>query len=168
LQGAAGYARSSTADSGPVARAYGRVIVFRPLPNQWHATARVEVGQVFAKRSVGVPDTLLFRAGGDESVRGYEYRSLGPVVNGAVTSGRSLLTASAEVARPISQRMPQLWGAAFVDAGDAAARFSDLRPKVGVGVGVRYRSPVGPLKVDVAYGVEERKVRLHLSAGMSF
>jgi translocation and assembly module TamA len=168
LQGAAGYARSSTADSGPVARAYGRVMVFRPLPNQWHATARVEVGQVFAKRQVGVPDTLLFRAGGDESVRGYEYRSLGPVVNGAVTSGRSLLTASAEVARPISQRMPQLWGAAFVDAGDAAARFSDLRPKVGVGVGVRYRSPVGPLRVDVAYGVEERKVRLHLSAGMSF
>ena len=168
LQGAAGYARSSTADSGPVARAYGRVIVFHPLPGQWHATARVEAGQVFARRSVGVPDTLLFRAGGDESVRGYEYRSLGPKVDGVVTSGRSLLTASAEVARPVSQRLPQLWGAAFVDAGDAAERFSDLRPKVGVGVGVRYRSPVGPLKFDVAYGVDDRKLRVHLSAGMSF
>jgi translocation and assembly module TamA len=168
LQGAAGYSRSSTADSGPLARVYGRVLVFKPLSRQWHATARVEAGQVFAKRSVGVPDTLLFRAGGDESVRGYDYRSLGPVVNGVVTSGRSLLTASAEIARPVSQRMPQLWGAAFIDAGDAAARFSDLRPKVGVGVGVRYRSPVGPLKVDVAYGVDDRKLRLHLSAGMSF
>jgi len=168
LQGAAGYARSSTADSGPVARAYGRMIVFRPLPNQWHATGRIEAGQVFAKRRVGVPDTMLFRAGGDESVRGYDYRSLGPVVDGAVTSGRSLLTVSAEVARPVSQRMPQLWGAAFVDAGDAAERFGDLRPQVGVGVGVRYRSPVGPLKFDVAYGVEDRKVRVHLSAGMSF
>ena len=168
LQGAAGQARSSTADSGPVARAYGRVMVFRPLPNQWHATARVELGQVFARRSVGVPDTMLFRAGGDESVRGYDYRSLGPKVDGVVTSGRSLLTASAEIARPVSQRLPQLWGAAFVDAGDAAARFSELRPKVGVGVGVRYRSPVGPLKFDVAYGVDDRKVRVHLSAGMSF
>ena len=168
LQGAAGHARSSTADSGPVARAYGRVMVFRPLPNQWHATARVELGQVFARRSVGVPDTMLFRAGGDESVRGYDYRSLGPKVDGVVTSGRSLLTASAEIARPVSQRLPQLWGAAFVDAGDAAARFSELRPKVGVGVGVRYRSPVGPLKFDVAYGVDDRKVRVHLSAGMSF
>jgi translocation and assembly module TamA len=168
LQGAAGYARSSTAESGPVARAYGRVMVFRPLPNQWHATARVEVGQVFARRSVGVPDTLLFRAGGDESVRGYDYRSLGPKVDGVVTSGRSLFTASAEIARPVSQRLPQLWGAAFVDAGDAAERFSDLHPKVGVGVGVRYRSPVGPLKFDVAYGVDDRKVRVHLSAGMSF
>ena len=168
LQGAAGYSRSSTADSGPLARAYGRVIVFKPLSRQWHATARVEAGQVFARRSVGVPDTLLFRAGGDESVRGYDYRSLGPKVDGVVTSGRSLLTASAEIARPVSQRLPQLWGAAFVDAGDAAERFSDLRPKVGVGVGVRYRSPVGPLKVDVAYGVDDRKVRLHLSAGMSF
>jgi hypothetical protein len=47
-------------------------------------------------------DTLLFRAGGDDSVRGYAYRTLGPVVNGAVTSGRVLLTGSAEVARPIS------------------------------------------------------------------
>ena len=168
LQGAAGHARSSTADSGPVARAYGRVMVFRPLPNQWHATARVELGQVFARRSVGVPDTMLFRTGGDESVRGYDYRSLGPKVDGVVTSGRSLLTASAEIARPVSQRLPQLWGAAFVDAGDAAARFSELRPKVGVGVGVRYRSPVGPLKFDVAYGVDDRKVRVHLSAGMSF
>ena len=168
LQGAAGYSRSSTADSGPVARAYGRAMLFHPLPNQWHATARLELGQVFAKRRVGVPDTMLFRAGGDESVRGYDYRSLGPVVNGTVTSGRSLLTVSAEVARPVSRRLPQVWGAAFVDAGDAAARFGELRPKVGVGVGVRYRSPVGPLKFDVAYGVEERKVRVHLSAGMSF
>ena len=168
LQGAAGYARSSTADSGPVGRAYARMIVFRPLTRQWHATARVEAGQVFARRQVGVPDTLLFRAGGDESVRGYDYRSLGPKVDGVVTSGRSLLTASAEIARPVSQRLPQLWGAAFVDAGDAAERFSDLRPKVGVGVGVRYRSPVGPLKFDVAYGVDDRKLRVHLSAGMSF
>ena len=81
---------------------------------------------------------------------------------------RALFTASAEVQHPITPRLPALWGAAFVDAGNAAQRFSDLKPKVGVGVGVRYRSPVGPLRFDVAYGVDDRRVRLHLSAGVSF
>jgi translocation and assembly module TamA len=168
LQGAVGYARSSTAENGPLARAYLRLYRFQPFARDWHATLRVEAGQVFARQQVGVPDTLLFRAGGDESVRGYDFRSLGPVVNGVVTSGRALLTASAEVARPLSPRVPQLWGAAFVDAGQAARRFSELSPVVGVGVGVRYRSPLGPLKVDVAYGVHDRRVRLHLSAGVAF
>jgi translocation and assembly module TamA len=168
LQGAVGYARSSTDENGPFARAYGRLFWFHPLPSDWHARVRVEPGQVFARHAVGVPDTLLFRAGGEESVRGYAYRSLGPVVDGVVTSGRALLTASAEAQHPISKRMPQLWGAAFVDAGNAAERFGDLKAKVGVGVGVRYRSPVGPLSVDVAYGVDDRKLRLHLSAGVNF
>jgi translocation and assembly module TamA len=101
-------------------------------------------------------------------VRGYDYRTLGPTVGGVVTSGRSLLTASAEVARPITPRLPDLWGAAFVDAGNAAAGFDEIRPVVGIGAGVRYRSPLGPLKADVAYGVEDKQVRLHLSAGVSF
>ena len=55
---------------------------------------------------LGVPDTLLFRAGGDDSVRGYGYRTLGPEVSGVVTSGRTLLTGSAEIAHPISPKYP--------------------------------------------------------------
>jgi len=168
LQSAVGQARSSTAENGPFGRAYGRALWFKPFGGDWHARLRLELGQVFAAERVGVPDTLLFRAGGEESVRGYAFRSLGPVVDGVVTSGRSLLTASAEVARPIHPRFPQVWGAAFVDAGNAAERFQDLRPKVGVGVGLRVRSPVGPLRADLAYGVDERRVRFHLSAGVSF
>jgi translocation and assembly module TamA len=168
LQSALGYARSSTADNGPLARLYGRGFWFVPFAQTWNATLRLEAGQVFARDAVGVPDTLLFRAGGDDSVRGYEYRSLGPRVNGEITSGRSLLTASAEVARPVAERFPQLWGAAFVDAGHAAARFADIKPVVGAGVGVRYRSPIGPLKVDMAYGFDDRKWRMHLAAGVSF
>jgi translocation and assembly module TamA len=111
---------------------------------------------------------LRFRAGGDDSVRGYAYRSLGPSSGGTVDSGKVILTTSVELARPLSDSLPQFWGAVFVDAGQAANQFSDLRPVVGAGVGLRWRSPVGPLRLDWAYGEAVRKSRLHFSVGISF
>jgi translocation and assembly module TamA len=168
LQSAIGRSRNSTEENGPFGRGYGRLTVYQPLGRAWYASARVELGNIFAANSVGVPDTLLFRAGGDDSVRGYAYRTLGPVVDGAVTSGRVMFTGSAEIARPVSARMPALWWAAFVDAGNAATHWNELRPAIGYGLGLRWRSPVGPLRVDLAYGEEVRKVRLHLSVGIAF
>ncbi len=171
LQTALGNAFSTTSDSGPFARAYGRLTWYKPLGG-WFATARVEAGQVFAKDSVGVPDTLLFRAGGDDSVRGYGYRSLSPVdytvLGTVVRSGRVLFTGSAEVAHPFSARYPAFLGAVFVDAGNAADRWGGIDPVVGYGVGVRWRSPVGPLKLDLAYGEAVKQFRVHLSVGVAF
>jgi translocation and assembly module TamA len=181
LQGAGGYAVGRdiqedgiTEGRGPFTRAFGRYTWYRPIPDDedrppgWYLTARVEAGQVFAADRVGVPDTLLFRAGGDESVRGYAYRTLGPIVNGVVTSGRVMATGSVEIARPISPKRPQFLWAVFADAGQAANHWNDLSPVVGYGVGLRWRSPVGPLRVDLAYGEAIRKVRLHLSVGIAF
>lgn len=167
---AGGYAVSGThsESSGPFGRVYGRYTLYRPLGGAWFATARLEGGEVLASGQVGIPDTLLFRAGGDDSVRGYAYRSLGPTVAGALLSGRVLLTGSAEVAHPISPRYPALWGAAFVDAGQAADHWKNLHPVLGYGLGLRWRSPVGPLRMDVAYGDDVHKVRLHLSVGIAF
>jgi translocation and assembly module TamA len=153
---------------GPFARIYTRLTWYEPLGATWYGTARVEAGQVFTRNVVGVPDTLLFRAGGDDSVRGYGYRTLGPTVDGVTTSGRNLLTGSIEIARPISPKYPAYWWAAFIDAGDAADRWADVKPAFGYGLGLRWRSPVGPLRVDVAYGQEVRQVRLHLSVGIAF
>ncbi|MFL6664272.1 MAG: autotransporter assembly complex protein TamA, partial [Rhizobacter sp.] len=153
---------------GPFGRAYGRFTWYRPLGGSWYATVRVEGGEVFAKSAIGVPDPLLFRAGGEDSVRGYGYRTLGPKVNGAVASGRVLLTGSAEVARPVSLSYPAVWWAAFVDAGNAADRWQDFSPALGYGLGLRWRSPVGPLHVDLAYGEEVHQVRLHVSVGIAF
>ena len=79
-----------------------------------------------------------------------------------------LFTTSLEIAHPILARFPQIWGAAFIDAGRAANRWDDLKPAVGVGVGLRYRSPIGPFAVDVAYGEEKEQFRLHLSVGVTF
>jgi len=115
-----------------------------------------------------VPDPILFRAGGDDSVRGYGYRTLGPTIDGAVASGRMLATGSIEVAHPISPRYPSLWWATFLDAGNAADRWADLHAVLGYGVGMRWRSPVGPLKVDVAYGQAVQQVRLHVGVGIAF
>jgi translocation and assembly module TamA len=174
LQGAVGFAkgRDITVDGplegrGPFTRAWGRVTWYQPV-GSWYATLRSEVGHVFVRDRVGVPDTLLFRAGGDESVRGYAYRTLGPIVDGVVTSGRMLWTGSAEIARPISAKRPAFWWAAFIDAGQAADRWSDLHPAVGYGVGLRWRSPVGPLRIDLAYGQEVHKTRVHMSVGVAF
>lgn len=168
LQSALGRSRNTTLEGGPFGRGYGRVTLYQPLGRAWYASLRVEAGQIFAADSVGVPDTLMFRAGGDDSVRGYAYRSLGPLTDGEVSSGRMLFTGSAEIARPISERHPSLWWAAFIDAGNAANRWQDLSPAWGYGLGLRWRSPVGPLRIDLAYGEEVNRVRLHLSVGIAF
>jgi translocation and assembly module TamA len=168
LQGSGGHARSNFAPSGPFARAWGRATGYWPVGRSWFASARVELGQVFVRDGVVVPDSLRFRAGGDDSVRGYAYRTLAPTTNGVVRSGNVVFTASAEIARPVSPKLPSVWGAAFIDAGRAADRWSDLKPAIGYGLGVRWRSPVGPLRVDVAWGEELRKARLHMSVGIAF
>jgi translocation and assembly module TamA len=182
-QAAAGYARGSkisnaglTEGSGPFTRLYSRVTWYRPFPDdedvpaaqRWYLTSRFEAGQVFVRAVIGVPDPVLFRAGGDDSVRGYAYRTLGPIVDGVVTSGLVTAVGSVELARPISPKLPQFLWAVFIDAGQAANHWSDLHPAFGYGAGLRWRSPVGPLRVDLAYGQEVRRVRMHLSVGVVF
>lgn len=168
IESGAGFAWSNTASNGAFARLRGRYTWYRPVGDRWYATARLEAGQVFARDGVGLPDTLLFRAGGDDSVRGYAYRSLGPISGGTVVSGRVMMTASAEIARPILASMPAFLWAVFADAGQAADRWGDLRPVLGYGAGLRWRSPVGPLRLDLAWADELREVRMHLSVGVTF
>ena len=172
----AGYAQGSQSVStlpveygrGPFSRLYARLTWYQPLGSNWYGNARLEGGQVLSHSAVGIPDTVLFRAGGDDSVRGYGYRTLGPEIGGVTLSGRTLLTSSVEIARPISPKYPAVWWAAFVDAGNAADQWRELHPAFGYGLGLRWRSPVGPLRVDVAYGQQVHQVRVHLSVGVAF
>ncbi|MCS0658574.1 autotransporter assembly complex protein TamA [Massilia terrae] len=146
-------------------RAYARAFLLRPLGTDFTLVLRAEAGAVASKSKAGVPATFLFRAGGDQSVRGYGYQELGVREDGAVAGGRYIATGSAE----LQYWFKPTWGAAvFYDAGNAADRVADLRPKVGYGVGARWRSPAGPINVDVAYGQAVRKVRLHFSLGFTF
>jgi translocation and assembly module TamA len=168
IQLGVGRSHGTDATAGYFGRTYGRLTVYRPLGRTWYGQARIELGHVALRPNMVVPDSQKWRAGGDDSVRGYSYRSLGPLVDGAVGSGGALMTASVELARPFVASMPSLWGAAFVDAGNAADSFGNLRPALGVGVGLRWRSPVGPLRLDWAWGREVRKARLHFSVGIAF
>ena len=153
--------------SGWFSIASARLTGYKPL-GSWYGQARIEAGQVFARSDVSVPITLLFRAGGENSVRGYNYQSLGPTVNDAQVGGRVMATTSVELARPFSMKSPSWLGAVFVDAGNAAEDWGGMKLALGYGVGVRWRSPVGPLALDVAYGHETRKFRLHFNVGITF
>lgn len=170
-EGGGGAAFDADGERGPFARLALQAKLYQPLPGNWLGQLRGEVAQVLKRDSLGVPDSLLFRAGGDDSVRGYGYRTLGPVRDGAVVGGPVMATGTAEVMRRFSQDSPRWrdwYGAVFVDAGNAAASWREFDPALGYGVGVRWRSPIGPLRVDLAYGEKVKAVRLHVSVGATF
>ena len=146
-------------------RLYGRHTQYFPAGNNGRWVLRGEVGSVLADTRDGIPTDFLFRAGGDNSVRGYAYQSLGRTLEGGVASVRYLATGSVEY----NYFFNRTWGMAlFVDAGDAADSPGQLSPVFGYGLGARYRSPVGPVNLDVAYGEATQQFRLHFSLGVSF
>ncbi|WP_229263466.1 autotransporter assembly complex protein TamA [Duganella dendranthematis] len=146
-------------------RGYARGVLYMPLSVNTNAVFRGELGALGSRDKTGVPAVYQFRAGGDQSVRGYGYQELGVPVDGAITGGRYLATASAEYQYWFK---PQYGAAVFYDAGNAGDTFSALHPKSGYGVGARWKSPVGPINVDAAYGHAVHKYRLHFSLGFTF
>ncbi|SDH17375.1 translocation and assembly module TamA [Duganella sp. OV458] len=146
-------------------RGYTRGVLYMPLGTRSNAIFRGEFGALASGSKNGVPAVYLFRAGGDQSVRGYGYQELGVPLDGAITGGRYVATASAEYQYWFK---PQYGAAVFYDAGNAGDTISALHPKSGYGVGGRWKSPVGPINVDVAYGHAVRKYRMHFSLGFTF
>ena len=132
---------------------------------------RAEAGAVLARDSAALPSTELFLAGGDSNVRGYAYHSLGVTLpSGQTTAGRYMSIGSLEWQRPIlSDNQPTQWESTlFIDAGAVADTPTELHARVGYGVGARWKSPVGPLQIDLAYGVAVQRFRLHMNLGFSF
>jgi translocation and assembly module TamA len=126
--------------------------------------ARGEIGQSLVAGFDELPASQRFFAGGDNSVRGYGYRELGPRdASGQVIGGQRLLVGSLELERPIRDGWSM---AVFADSGDAF-NGRDLQLHHAVGVGVRWRSPVGPVRVDLAHPLDDdaAAVRLHFSLG---
>ena len=148
-------------------RAWTSLKTIRGLAPKIRGLLRADLGWIATEQFRGLPPSIRFFAGGDRSIRGYDYQSLGPVnEDGQVTGGNSLLVGSVE----LEYRFLEKWaGAVFFDAGNA---FHDFGGKIatGTGFGARWISPVGMVRVDVGFGLlkEGNPVRLHLSIGPDF
>ena len=136
-----------------------------PLGKDDSLLLRGEVGITAAPSREGIPQDYLFRAGGSNSVRGYAYQSLGVQEGSATLGGRYLLTLSAEY----THWLDSTWGVAvFADAGQAGDDRDVFKLAPGYGIGARWKSPAGPLAVDLAWGQREEELRLHFSLAVPF
>ena len=146
-------------------RLQGKLQFYIPLGKRDQLMLRGEAGQTLAASRDGIPQDYLFRAGGAGSVRGYGYQSLGVTEGSAVVGGRYLLTGTAEATHWLDEK----WGvAAFFDAGDAADTRPSLSLKKGYGFGGRWKSPAGPLAVDLAWAPGASLPRLHFALAIPF
>ncbi|MES2042009.1 MAG: BamA/TamA family outer membrane protein [Pseudomonadota bacterium] len=146
-------------------RSYAKYQRWIPVRKSDTVILRAELGAVFSKDEEGIPEDYLFRTGGSTTVRGYGYQTLGIQHIGSTRGGRVMATASAEYVHWLNSS----WGAAtFLDVGNAADNFRELSLKQGLGVGARYKTPAGPIALDLAYGRQTKKVRLDFSIAIAF
>ncbi len=146
------------------AQTYLRGKLLFPIGSHGRLILRGEAGVTFASDVTVLPASIRFFAGGDQSVRGFAYEELGPEDDdGNVIGGRYMIIGSAEY----EHRITSAWSvSAFLDAGNAFDDF-DEDLEQGVGVGVRWRSPVGPIRLDIANAVSKKGKpwRLHFTIG---
>jgi translocation and assembly module TamA len=144
-------------------RAEGRFI--QPLGERQRAYLRAIVGATEVDDFNALPPQLRFFAGGDRTIRGYGFQTLGPENDaGFVIGGKHLAVLSAEFERDVARD----WAVAgFVDTGNAFSDTSDFELRTGVGFGVRWRSPVGLVRIDLGHGLDEpdNSIELHLVIG---
>lgn len=146
-------------------RVYGRYQLFWPVMRRDVLILRAEGGITLAESRDGVPQDFLFRTGGAQTVRGYAYQSLGVKDGSATVGGRYLAVTSAEYVHWYEGN----WGvAAFVDAGNANDERKLFKMNLGYGIGPRWKSPAGPIAVDLAYGQADHRIRLQFSIAIAF
>jgi translocation and assembly module TamA len=137
-----------------------------PLPWRLSLHTRANAGVTLLSDPLrDLPPSLRFFTGGDQSVRGYSYKSLGPRdATGQVVGGKQLLVGSIELERALFKD----WGVSvFYDAGNAFNSFSDFKLFQGAGVGLHYYTSIGSLNLSVArpLGVENPSFHFHFTVG---
>jgi translocation and assembly module TamA len=157
------------APPGLASRQFLRAVVgaslLMPIGRSGDLLVRGQVGSTVAKTREGIPTTFLFRTGGDQTVRGYAFESLGVRQGDATVGGRRLAVGAVEYTHWVGEG----WGVAgFVDAGNAWDEGLSFDPAIGYGIGGRFRTPIGPIRADLAYGQKTGQFRLHFSVGFTF
>ncbi len=147
-----------------VLRLFGRTSWIRSVGENHRGVFRLEGGTNISDELDKLSPSLRFFAGGDNNIRGYDYESISPVDDsGALTGGKYTLSSTLEYQYRISGSW---WGAVFYDVGDAFNETPEW--KAGTGVGIRWASPVGPVSVDFAWGLDDpdkNEFRIHFSLG---
>lgn len=138
----------------------------RTLYDRHRFVVRGNLGWIEADNFSKVPPDLRFFAGGDRSIRGYKYKSISPKDDDGKLMGASkLATGSLEYQYNVSGKW---WGAVFVDSGEAVSDIRESDFKTGAGLGVRWQSPVGPIKLDIARPIgdkEEHGLQFYIGLG---
>ncbi|MFC3171513.1 autotransporter assembly complex family protein [Acinetobacter vivianii] len=125
---------------------------------------RGDASYIFTDDFNNVPYNLRFFTGGDQSLRGFDYKSLSPEENGYKLGGQALGVGSLEY----NYQFKDGWRAAvFSDFGNAYDKQFSNPTEYSVGVGIRWRSPIGPIRLDIASGIsnENNPIRLHFFIG---
>lgn len=135
--------------------------------------AGFSLGSITGAERDELPADERFYAGGGGSIRGYAYQSVGPYRQGVPVGGRSLLEMALEARVKVTERMGFV---AFLDGGNAyEGRFPDRDETLrwGAGLGFRYFTPVGPLRLDVGFPLNRRpdiddRFQIYISLGQAF
>ena len=136
------------------ARLYLKSQALFPIATNGRMNVRGELGMAATSDFDSYPSSLRFYAGGDQSVRGYKWKTLGPTdSNGEVTGGKNVFTASIEYDHKVAEN----WAVAgFVDTGNS---YNDTLDKLfwGTGFGLRYISPIGLVRTDLGFPLTDDK-----------
>lgn len=169
IEASIGGASKNLGSTASFIRGYTRFRYFIPFKKDDSLLLRAEAGAVMTNDNLyNVPSSLLFYAGGSSSIRGYRYQGVGTKIADNSTSilpGQFLGTLSAEYTHWFNKT----WGAAvFYDVGTVTNDLKNITVYHGAGAGVRWRSPVGPIHFDLAYGYPRKKLAPHISIGILF
>jgi translocation and assembly module TamA len=153
-------------------RVHGRWNFMTTLKENHKIVTRAELGAIYVDRNVKLAPSLRFFAGGDQSIRGFAYQSIGSTIPVSsdpdnaeviVVGGTRLIVGSVEYQYYINNK----WRLALFTDGGSVADKGEFKPVYSVGSGLHYISPVGAIKVDLAYGIKEGdgQWRLHINLG---
>lgn len=138
----------------------------RTLQDKHRFVVRGNLGWIETNNFEKVPPDLRFFAGGDRSIRGYKYKGISPRDDeGKLTGASKLATGSLEYQYNVTGKW---WGAVFIDSGEAVNDIKQSNFKTGAGFGVRWQSPVGPIKLDIARPIgdqDDRDIQFYIGLG---
>jgi translocation and assembly module TamA len=147
-----------------LAKVRGQFSASRMLTAPHYISFRGQIGRIVADDTADVPASMRFFTGGDQSVRGFKYNSIGPEdAFGNVSGGKNLIVGSTEYAYGFLPNWRSAW---FVDIGNA---FDEPTPmKMSLGTGLHWLTPIGTVRFELGYGFSEPEppIRLHISFGM--